>query len=131
MMEIEIRGWHVSQKKMFYSEQMVKDQLTVLTDGRFINVNGGSTSLSVIYDKEKQFIPMLYTGMKDINGKKIFEGDILWYETMSHKGDVWFEDAGFKTDCYGNGTEDLCETKIEIIGNVYENPEMVEGLIRL
>jgi uncharacterized phage protein (TIGR01671 family) len=131
-MEIEIRGWHVSRKRMFYSGQMVKDQLTLLTDGRFINVNGDNTSLSEIFDNRKQFVPMLYIGMKDLNGKNIFEGDILWYEQESSKGDVWFEGTGFKTDCYGTGIALLNpEVPVEIIGNVYENPEMVEGLIRI
>jgi len=131
-MEIEIRGWHVSRKQMFHSGEMVEDQLTLLTDGRFINVNGSMQSLSIIYNKEKEFIPMLYTGMKDINGKKIFEGDILWYEAESYKGDVWFEGTGFKTDCRGFGHEDLINADgAEVIGNVYENPELVEGLIRI
>lgn len=130
-MEIEIRGWHVSRKTMFYSGQMVEDQLTLLTDGRFINVNGNSMSLSIIFDNRKEFIPMLYTGMKDINGKKIFEGDILWCEKESYKGDVWWEGAGFKTDCFGWGEVDLDNDGVEVIGNVYENPEMIEGLIRI
>lgn len=131
-MEIEIRGWHVGQKKMFYSRTMVKDQMTLLTDGRFINVHGDNTSLSVIYDEQKQFIPMLYIGKNDLNGTKIFEGDILWYEAESYKGDVWFEGTSFVTDCYGYGTEQFRDdTPIEIIGNVYENPELVEGLIRI
>lgn len=130
-MQIEIRMWHVSQKKMYHSGQMVKDQLTLLTDGRFINVSGEQQSHSIIYPNDK-LIPMLYTGKKDKNGKKVFECDILWFEDESYKGDVWFEDSGFVTDCYGYGAEPMRDSNtIEIIGNAYENPEMVEGLIRI
>jgi len=75
---------------------------------------------------------MLFAGKQDLNGIDIYEGDILWYEAESFKGDVWFEGTGFKTDCYGYGTENIRDNvPVEIIGNVYENPEMVEGLIRI
>lgn len=130
-MEIEIRGWHVSRKKMFYSDEMVKDQMALLTNGMFINVSSDHTSMSVIYHKEKEFIPMLCTFAKDINGKEIYEGDILWCEHASHKGDVWFQDCEFVTDCFGEVRGLRDGDPVEVIGNVYENPEMVEGLIRI
>ena len=130
-MEIEIRMWHMSQQKMYDSEQMVRDQLTLLTDGRFINVSGNSQLSSIIYPSNK-LIPMLYIGKNDVNGTKIFECDILWCESESCKGDVWYEDAGFKTDCFCGDAVGLINGElVEVIGNVFENPELVEGLIRI
>lgn len=80
-----------------------------------------------------------YTGLTDKNGKKIFEGDILIYFVdgeydVNEKYLVVFDDdeAAFRTKFYYEGEymcyEDIipCEN-FEIIGNIYDNPELLEG----
>ncbi|EAC6059473.1 hypothetical protein D1181_07765 [Listeria monocytogenes] len=71
---------------------------------------------------------MQYTGVKDKNGKKIFEGDICWEEYGECYGVVKFEDAKFLY-LWENIAEDLWEVAddIEICGNIHENPELLEG----
>ncbi len=64
--EIKFREWHVTQKRMFFAEEMAVDQLTLLPTGNFINVHGGSTRLSEIYERD-DFIPLQYTGLKDVS----------------------------------------------------------------
>lgn len=75
---------------------------------------------------------MQYTGLKDKNGKEIYEGDILEFSgNVVALGIVKYNEnfATFQA-CNGNsgwlfGNES--GTSIEIIGNIYENPELVKN----
>ena len=83
-----------------------------------------------------------YTGLHDKNGKEIYEGDIVKYETF-WEGDCEYEggmaviywdneDTGFYCECQEyhysldmfNLTRNLSP---EIIGNIYDNPELLGG----
>ena len=73
---------------------------------------------------------MQCTGLKDKNGRLIFEGDIVSqsdsvYEIMFEQGDF---QTGWKKKA-GKNLTDLGREfmgKFEIIGNIYENPELLE-----
>ncbi|EBD1505171.1 hypothetical protein LMU08_002367 [Listeria monocytogenes] len=71
---------------------------------------------------------MQYTGLKDKNGKKIFEGDVGWDEHNECYGVVKFEEGKFLY-VWENIVEDLWEVAdgIDICGNIHENPELLEG----
>lgn len=77
---------------------------------------------------------MQYTGLKDKNGKEIYEGDILLYLKKS-KRIVSYKNGAF-IRYYGNYNiyllydsliENGCLVDYEVIGNIYENPELLEG----
>ena len=86
-----------------------------------------------------------YTGLTDRNGKKIFEGDILqgfWYCEGVRAKVVWIDDAATFGILYsfrksGEETAWLNSSWYkftsespyfpEIIGNIYDNPELVGG----
>ena len=81
-------------------------------------------------------ILMQYTGLKDKNGKEIYIGDIVeaWSEGFKHIGEVRKRVDGLYIiyPAYHNGfwglkPNDAGETTVEVIGNIYENPELLEG----
>lgn len=71
-----------------------------------------------------------YTGLHDKNGKEIYEGDIV----RTFKGDICIVEYSYngfglkvidESKCYG--WVDFIDYKIEIIGNIYDNPELLGG----
>lgn len=76
-----------------------------------------------------------YTGLKDENDKPIFEGDII-YDINDCIYQIGYDDGGFamadtfKKPCwYGLNDREwgLCNTGCKIIGNIYDNPELLKG----
>lgn len=73
-----------------------------------------------------------YTGLKDKNGKEICEGDILLYSS-NYKTVVNYKNGAFIRN-YGNSNiyllydsfiDDKCLVDYEIIGNIYDNSELL------
>jgi uncharacterized phage protein (TIGR01671 family) len=76
-------------------------------------------------------ILMQYTGLKDKDGKEIYEGDILkvWYDSVNEIGEDSIDVANFTVEWLyedlGILENDCNEGRVEIIGNIYENPELL------
>ncbi|EKL5967148.1 hypothetical protein PSC18_002589 [Listeria monocytogenes] len=127
MREIEFRAFVKRKKEMF-----------PVTDLRFnryekdaVGVSGCGDPYCTMCDDWYNFddvLLMQYTGLKDKNGKKIFEGDICWDEHNECYGVVKFEEGKFLY-IWENIAEDLWEVTdtIEICGNIHENAELLEG----
>jgi len=118
MREIKFRAWEPESKEMFRVVGVYFPNENSKSQDIIVNGRGGSANI-------KPEHLMQYTGLKDKNGKEIYEGDICRVEYKEPQ-EIKFTNGGFY---FGSGTPmanfHLWSEKIEIIGNIYENPELL------
>lgn len=125
--QIKIRAWHHGLSRMFSADEMSADQLAMLPNGFFINAHS-NINLSKIFDHD-EMQPLQFTGLKDASGIEIYEGDILEERKGSYFSVVWDTKwAKFKlqhppmTIQYPEWNRGMAMT---IVGNIYENPDII------
>jgi uncharacterized phage protein (TIGR01671 family) len=117
----EFRAWNKNNESMIEKVQDCKSDGFNLHDSCFGD-----------YLYRDFYVVMQYTGLKDKNGKKIYEGDVLAYKTSdscySKYGETYivkFENGQFVCDYqYGNVYRFLNDLNVEVIGNIYQNPNL-------
>lgn len=122
MRDIKFRAWDNINKIMAYP-RIIKQIFSSISSGDLLN---------------RYEILMQYTGLKDKNGKEIYEGDIITFGKYI-KYRVIFEDSCFYL-YHHEGLKDWDGTDyrwgplyrikelsfdVELIGNIYENPELL------
>lgn len=147
MREILFRGKAINRIKgreyrtSYKNGDWVYGLVTEMYDDRFPNLpatmrnTDGVSNIDVDYKSIGQ-----YTGLTDKNGKKIFEGDIIKqinsYDKLEMTGFVRFSKSSQfvishtyteKENCYKRGKKKAfaIKTNCEIIGNIYDNPELL------
>ena len=128
MREIKFRAW-VKEKKAIFEVILidyVTKKVTYLLErvGHLLNIR---------HDKFNNVELMQYTGLKDKNGKEIYEGDILFESSGEEYFKVVFEDGSFRAEFEGDFEEhsfdliDVVAQGCEVVGNIYENTELLGG----
>lgn len=121
MREIKFRAW-CKLDKILYDWEQVKKEFTLE------------------YFDDRGFVFQQYTGLKDKNGVEIYEGDIV-FDRWANAYTPVFQNGiymAYSVDClyltkqepstqFNVVWKDVCE----VIGNIYENPELLETKKRL
>jgi uncharacterized phage protein (TIGR01671 family) len=136
MREIKFRAWDKNGKK-YFSECC---WLSFCPNGiRFMWIDNETDNMMVTDLKDYEL--MQYTGLKDKNGKEIWEGDICRVTEEYHKDKPWVAEVAYVQSgfCFVNRkccshcakldacicTLDELIADVEIIGNIYENKELI------
>lgn len=115
MREIKFRAWDKNNSDMVYFDLA----------GRIY------AECAYLTDIDKDSIIMQYTGLLDKNGEEIYEGDIIEYPINQYPFDTFKkfrELVEWKSDSVSCGFKTLYFPKCEIIGNFYQNPELLEAV---
>lgn len=130
--EIKFRAWVID----FHKEYMLSkvgiippdresDTTISFTVGEGFLVNPNSKHVKV----------MQYTGLKDCNGKEIYEGDVVKafhcvnLQNVHYMGSgfgIWVDPDHTGEDSVWQPLDEWSECSIEVVGNIYENPELLK-----
>lgn len=135
--EIKFRIWDKTFKKFLKDDYESKNVID--RDGNLFMYVLSETFRDLYFYKLLKNIEISeYTGLKDKNGKEIYVGDILRYNfpydgRLRHISPVTYLETqasfGLK-DIYGNEIplyRITANNYFEVVGNIYENPELLEG----
>ena len=127
MRDLKFRAWDSDNNEMFNPKKL---EWNAQGELRFFNKNSMWAHSMVL---------MQYTGLKDNKGKEIYEGDVVTYGTEDEIVNAIVEFAeedsetsmfltGFKMVVFSSADYedgDDSDHALEIIGNIYENPEFL------
>lgn len=117
--EIKFRAWDRVVKRMYPGEAIIgprADMSVTTTMPTIFQLNQFFVALS------KSLTLMQFTGLKDKNGKEIYEGDLVTWGRVKTPREVNFSNG---TWLAGISRLHLIK-KLQVIGNVYENPELLK-----
>ena len=132
-MILKYRAWDKHGQKMF-----ANDELIIWNGNVYANDSKKLTCNNLKgWSIDDEYL-MQSTGLRDKNGKEIFEGDIVQFEDCYTETDFLYVNTGIVEWSQGSFTitnrdsvemGDLLDGEfldVTIIGNVYENPELLE-----
>jgi uncharacterized phage protein (TIGR01671 family) len=129
MRDIKFRAWDKEKKMMIFPNDSKKEGLVLTYNGN-LKIHDIDERDIIWFHKpeDKGIILMQYTGLKDKNGKEIYEGDILKLkcrDPISEEWREWICPIEFRKGFYHPLPFE--EGIIEVIGNIYENKELLKN----
>jgi len=128
MREIKFRAWWIKEKVM------INDLEAIYPKGKCAGILGIKKIKGESLWNFEDIEIMQFTGLHDKNGKEIWEGDIVKTLQPDEIGTVEYVDirASFELKIKGQYYyQPLAKWKkhlLEVIGNIYENPELLLGV---
>lgn len=124
MRKLKFRVWNEMLRRMYSYEDLEKNTIDI-TKIKFIQ--------GVFLPNSEGNKVMQYTGIKDINNKEIYEGDIVeiypmdLFENTVFKGEVKFFDGSWVVDNEKDCKYLFTETyENKVIGNIYEDKDLLK-----
>ncbi|MEN6320707.1 MAG: YopX family protein [Syntrophaceae bacterium] len=108
MREIKFRAWDEKTKTMVYQGSVDLETLQSF----------------IFHWGDKKL--MQFTGLHDKNGKEIYEGDVLREQQEDCDPETWLVEWYVDDINCGWNTDPAMTWYSEVIGNIYENPELLE-----
>jgi uncharacterized phage protein (TIGR01671 family) len=126
----KFRVWDKLAERMIYPHNDNQQHFIIDLNGRFHNLQNGSGG--------DDYVIQQYTGLTDSNDDPIYEGDII-IDNQKQKYEIIFDENHARYDlkvCGENklrgqtsyGTEIYEKKHIEVIGNIFENPELLKTI---
>lgn len=135
MRKIKFRAWDIVNKIMFVPRFLMLDKNSKCHEAADLCYeksreydSDGYLDGGLYTENNDHWLLMQYTGLKDKNGKDIYEGDIVkgaGFDDEYHYGKITIDEFGcWPNNWIGNMPESDCW---EVIGNIYENPELLKN----
>ena len=119
MREIKFRAWDTKEKRM------IEQGLFIECNGLVFHDEGDMGYLLKEIAKKDRYILLQFIGLKDKNGKEIYEGDILSCEPYLWSKMKEYIIVEIKKG-FGVNFEWYYNYKWEVIGNKFENPKLLK-----
>lgn len=120
----------MSREIKFRARNKINKELT--SDPIIDGENGKMMAFSVLdaqfvrHYRDDEVEIMQYTGLKDKNGKEIYEGDIVEFKSMSKTERHYVEYSDYGEWCVGMYRLPMKFQSCEVIGNIYEHSHLLE-----
>lgn len=142
MRTIKFRGKRLTDGKWIYGDLIHVDKglINIWTNNAFGNNPEGTDECGEEVGVDPSTVGQ-FTGLIDVNGKEIYEGDIVKTPLLDPIFcDVISDVFDYAPVCFNNGAfvvayyegrhkiylEDLYD-KVEVVGNIHDNPELLKG----